>query len=75
LLELEDMMPIEKMGLTLVIVVSAAAATLWIASLVAPSLQATGNGWPIFVPAMMIGYVAWRLIGERIGKTRDDRLE
>jgi len=63
-------MPLDKFVLILVVVIGAAALTVWIATMVAAAVQFP-LGWFAIVPAMLVGYIAWRVIEDRL-KSRDD---
>ncbi len=65
-------MPLDKFVLLLVIVLAAAGITVWVASLVLASLQMPAAGWALFVPAVLVGYVVWRVIAERLQNKEDD---
>ncbi len=65
-------MPLDRFVLLLVIVIAAAGVTIWVAGLVLASLQLPAAGWALFVPAFLLGYVAWRVIAERLRNREDD---
>ena len=68
-------MPLDRFVLMIVIVLAAAGATVWLASLVAASL-AFPLGWLGFVPAALVAYVVWRVVADRLSQTDDyDRIE
>ena len=68
-------MPLDRFVLILVIVIAAAGATVWLASLVAASL-AFPFGWLGFVPAALVAYVLWRVLADRLAQKDDyDRIE
>ena len=68
-------MPLDKFVLILVSVVAAAAVTVWVGTLVMASLQVPVAGWLMFIPAMLVGYVVWRVIADRLGNSEDDHYD
>jgi hypothetical protein len=67
-------MPLEKFVLILVIVITAAGVTVWIATMVAAAVQFP-LGWFAVIPAMLVAYVVWRVIADRLGNAEDDRYD
>jgi len=39
------------------------------------SLQVPVAGWLMFIPAMLVGYVVWRVIADRLGNSEDDHYD
>lgn len=67
-------MPLDKFVLVLVIVITAAGATIWVGAMVAASIQMP-FGWGLMIPAALVAYVLWRVIGERLANREDDHYE
>ncbi|GGD29216.1 hypothetical protein [Sinisalibacter lacisalsi] len=67
-------MPIDKFVLILVVVIAAAGITVWIATMVAAAVQFP-LGWFVVIPVMLVAYVAWRVIAERLANTDDDHYD
>lgn len=67
-------MPLDKFVLILVCVVAAAAATVWLVSLVAAAINLP-FGWLALIPAVLVGYVVYRVIAERVGNDEDDHYD
>ena len=68
-------MPLDKLVLILVCVFAAAGATVWIASMAAAAFNIGSLGWAIFLPVALVGYVVWRVIGDRLKNTEDDHYD
>jgi hypothetical protein len=68
-------MPLDKFVLMLVIVVAAAGATVWVASLAMASAQMPGLGLAALIPAGLIAFVVWRVISDRIRNAEDDHYD
>lgn len=67
-------MPLDRFVLILVVVIGAAALTVWVATMVAAAVQFP-LGWFALVPAMLVAYVAWRVIEERLKSAEDDHYD
>jgi len=67
-------MPLDKFVLILVVVIGAAGLTVWLATLLAAAVQFP-LGWFALVPAMLVAYVAWRVIEDRVKSTEDDHYD
>jgi membrane protein implicated in regulation of membrane protease activity len=67
-------MPLDKFVLILVVVIGAAALTIWIATLIAASVQVP-LGWLVLVPASLVAYIVWRVIADRLGNADDDHYD
>lgn len=67
-------MPLDRFVLIIICVIIAAAVTVWLATLVAASVQ-----MPVFsvaaVPLLLVGYVVWRVISERLSSKEDDHYD
>lgn len=68
-------MPLDRFVLILVLVVVAAGFTVWLASAVFTALQVSAAGWFALVPALLVGYVVWRVIADRLGSKEDDHYD
>ena len=61
-------MPLDRLVLILVIVIAAAGATVWLVALLASSLLHPGLGALIAVPVLLVAYILWRVIADRVSK-------
>lgn len=68
-------MPLDKFVLLLVIVVVAAAITVWVGTLAAASMQVGGLTWLVFIPVSLVAYVVWRVISDRLSNREDDHYD
>ena len=68
-------MPLDKLVLILVVVIAAAGATVWLATLAMAAMQIGSAGWGVLIPAALVGYVAWRVISDRLNNTEDDHYD
>ena len=68
-------MPLDRFVLIVFIVLLAAAATAWLGSLILAALELGGAMWLALVPALLLGYVLWRVIADRLGNPEDDRYD
>ena len=67
-------MPLDRLVLILVIVFAAAAATVWLAAIVSAAF-AVPFGWLGTIPALLVAYVVWRVVAERLGSREDDHYD
>ncbi len=67
-------MPPDKFALILVCVVAAAGATVWIAVLLATAIKVP-FGWLGLIPAVLVAYVVFRVISQRVGNARQDHYD
>ncbi len=67
-------MPLDKFVLIIVIVIAAAAATVWLGAVIAAALNLP-FGWLAVIPAALIGYIAFRVIAERVGNAEEDHYD
>lgn len=67
-------MPLDKLILILVIVISAAAATIYVASLMLVSLQVPG-GMLLLIPTALVIYILYRVISDRVKNKEDDHYD
>jgi len=68
-------MPLDKFVLMLVVVIAAAGATVWLAGLLVATFEVPVVGWALVIPAGLVGYVAWRVIADRLGNAEDDHYD
>ena len=68
-------MPLERLALILVIVIAAAGATVWVASLFVVSAATPGGAMALAIPTALVAYIAWRVIAERLGNAEDDHYD
>lgn len=67
-------MPLDKLVLIIVIVIAAAGATIWLAGVVAAAINLP-FGWLGLIPAVLVGYVVYRIIAERVGNAEEDHYD
>ncbi|MDH5798176.1 MAG: hypothetical protein OEZ19_06395 [Paracoccaceae bacterium] len=68
-------MPLDRFVLILVIVIAGAGVTVWVGSLVFAALQIPYVGWLVGLPVVLIAYVLWRVIAERLNNPEDDHYD
>jgi hypothetical protein len=67
-------MPLDKLVLILVCVIAAVGATLWLAMLVMATFAVPIAGLGL-IPAVLAGYIAYRVIGQRVGNRTEDHYD
>lgn len=67
-------MPIDKLVLILVAVIAAAGATIWLAATVLAALNFP-FGWFGLLPAVLAGYIVYRVLAERVGNAEEDHYD
>ena len=67
-------MPLDKLVLIVVCVLGAAAVTVWLGVLIVASLQLP-FGWLALIPALLVGYIVFRVISERVGNAEEDHYD
>lgn len=67
-------MPLDRFVLILVVVIAAAGATVWLGWIVLASV-AVPFGWAAILPALLLAYVVWRVIADRLGGAEDDHYD
>ncbi|CTQ51091.1 hypothetical protein [Jannaschia donghaensis] len=67
-------MPLDRFVLILFIVLIAAGATIWLGAIIATSF-AVPFGAVALLPALLIGYVVWRVVADRMGNSDDDHYD
>jgi len=67
-------MKIDKLALILVVVGGAILGTLWLGSMILASLQMPVI-WPLVIMAAVVGYIAWRVLEDRLRSTEDDHYD
>jgi membrane protein implicated in regulation of membrane protease activity len=67
-------MPLDKFVLILVIVIGAAGMTVWLGALLLASVQVPA-GWLGFIPAVLLAYILWRVIAQRLSNGEDDHYD
>ncbi len=68
-------MPLDKFVLVVVCVIAAAGVTVWVGALISAAFEMPWVGWPMFIPAALVGYVVWRVIAERLRNSEDDHYD
>lgn len=65
-------MPLDRFVLILVVVVCAAGLTIWLGTVLMVSLQYPSGGLPVLVVAALVGYIAYRVLMDRLSSEEDD---
>ncbi|MBT8409384.1 MAG: DUF677 domain-containing protein [Alphaproteobacteria bacterium] len=68
-------MPLDRLVLILVMVVVAAGVTVLIASYLAAALQVGPAAGLVAIPVLLVGYVIWRVIADRVQSREDDHYD
>ena len=69
-------MPPDRLALILVVVMAAAGATIWAASLLLTRFTLTpAAGLIAAMPIGLVAYIAFRIITDRVGKKEGDRYD
>lgn len=68
-------MPLDRLVLILVIVVAAAGITVFVGSYLVAALQIGPAGGLIAIPVLLVGYVIWRVIADRVQSREDDHYD
>ncbi|WP_424967893.1 MULTISPECIES: hypothetical protein [unclassified Dinoroseobacter] len=68
-------MPLDKFVLLIVVVMAAAGATIFVASLGLATVAAPGLGLASLIPIGLIAFVIWRVIAQRLGNAEDDKYD
>jgi membrane protein implicated in regulation of membrane protease activity len=72
----ENNMPIERLVLIIFCVVTAAAATIWVGSLLFVSTSVSpALGIAVLSVFALVGYVVWRVISERLNNPDEDHYD
>lgn len=67
-------MKLDKFVLIIVVVLGAVVVTAWASSLAIAAL-ALPYAWLALVPAALVGYIAWRVIEDRLSSAEDDHYD
>ena len=67
-------MKLDKLVLIIVVVLGAVIVSAWLASLVLAALSVPG-AWLAAIPAALVGYIAWRVLEERLSNAEDDHYD
>lgn len=67
-------MPLDKFVLILVCVCAAAGVTVWVGMLIATAVSVP-LGWFALIPAVLVGYIVFRVIAERVGNAEEDHYD
>ena len=68
-------MPLDKFVLLIVCVIAAAGVTVALATLLFTTYAFPAGALAIAIPVMLVGYVVWRVIADRIGNKEDDHYD
>jgi len=67
-------MKLDKLVLIIVVVLGAMILSFWLASLVLAAL-AVPMAWLAVLPAALVGYIAWRVVEDRLTNAEDDHYD
>ncbi len=67
-------MPLDKLVLICVCVLAAFGVTLWLAALVLTALHMPAGALAL-IPAVLVAYVFYRVLAERVGNAEDDHYD
>lgn len=67
-------MKLDKLVLIVVVVLGAVMLSFWLAALVLSAL-AVPAGWLALLPALLVGYIAWRVVDDRLTNAEDDHYD
>jgi F0F1-type ATP synthase assembly protein I len=65
-------MALDKFVLMLLVVVAAAGVTIWLGMLLAVAMQWSIGGMVVLLPGVLAGYVAFRVLMDRMKSSEDD---
>ena len=68
-------MPLDRLVLILVIVIGAAAFTVWLGSIVVATVNIPYVGWAIAAPVTLVAYIFWRVLADRLNNREDDHYD
>ncbi|TYB87738.1 hypothetical protein [Oceaniovalibus sp. ACAM 378] len=68
-------MPLERLALILVCVVVAAGLTIWSAALFIAAVQLPVPGFLVLIPALLVGWIVFRVIADRLSNAEDDHYD
>lgn len=68
-------MPLDRFVLILVIVIAAAAVTVWVGATFVGAFSVGPSGVFFFLPVALIAYVVWRVVSDRIRSREDDHYD
>ena len=64
-------MPLERLVLILVVVIGGAMLTVWIGALLVASFNVPYAMPILALPALLVGYIIWRVIADRVQNDED----
>lgn len=67
-------MKLDKLVLIIVVVLGAVAVSFWLASLLLAAL-AVPMAWLAVLPALLVGYIVWRVVEDRLTNAEDDHYD
>ena len=67
-------MPLDKLVLIIVCVLTAAAATIWLGAVLLAAVNVPFVGIAL-LPAALVGYIVFRVIAERVGNKQEDHYD
>lgn len=68
-------MPLDRLVLILILVVVAAGLTILAGAVVVAAFELPALGAALSIPILLVGYVLWRVIAERMASRDDDRYD
>ncbi|MBJ3763968.1 hypothetical protein ILP92_14545 [Maribius pontilimi] len=67
-------MPLDKFVLILVVVMLGAGLTIWLMAVISASLTHP-LGFTLFIPLVLVTYVLWRVVAQRLTSRDDDHYD
>ncbi|MGR3363534.1 MAG: hypothetical protein ACU0CY_05070 [Maritimibacter harenae] len=67
-------MPLDRFVLILVVVIAAAGVTVALGTWIAASVSVP-LGWASVIPVVLVLYIAWRVVAERLSNRDDDHYD
>jgi len=67
-------MKLDKLVLIIVVVLGAMLLSFWLASLLLAAL-AVPMAWLAVLPAVLVGYIVWRVVEDRLTNAEDDHYD
>ena len=68
-------MSLDRLVLILILVTVAAGLTVFVASFLAAAIELPALGMAVSIPILLVGYVLWRVIADRLTSREDDRYD
>lgn len=68
-------MPLDRFVLILVLIIGVALVTVWLGALLLGALQLGAWGGIVLIPVILIAYVVWRVVADRLKSREDDHYD